>query len=169
MDNLMEIFNKGMARQYGDPAPIRGPGLNLGAGEKNWPGWRTLGLPGHDFEHGRKFPWKDGFFSSVVAFHLLEHLTAPAIVHVFSEASRVLETGGTFTTVVPHRLGGMAYQDPDHKTFFTEDTWRILFYNGYYERPYDDGEMHAELEPTLNMIMGDSERTLALVSQWKRI
>lgn len=166
--SLMNLFNWGMARDFNDAKPVFAnvayPGLNLGGGKKEVPNFYNLQLPEWDAETD-DIPFPEEHFNQVVAFHFLEHLTGKGIARVFFEVERVLRPGGTFTVCVPHRLGGMAFQDPDHKTFFTEDTWRILLNNDYYFRPWDNP---CSLEVTLNLIVGETERTLALLTQFRK-
>ena len=158
----LDLFNKGMDRKFKDILPVEPPGINLGAGHKTFFGFDSLQLPDWDAEKD-PLPHSDGSKHAVIALHFFEHVTPARIPFVMGECERVLIGGGTLNIVVPHRLGGMAWQDLDHKSFFTEDTWRVLFNNDYYERP---GQPQFTMRNNFNLIMGESERTLALVSQF---
>jgi SAM-dependent methyltransferase len=55
--------------------------------------------------------------------HFLEHLAAPAVQEVYTEARRVLESGGTFVAAVPNAaclsvLGYDFWRDPTHVRFY---------------------------------------------------
>lgn len=168
MSTLTEFFNLGMMREISAPTEfLRGKrGLNLGAGNKQIPGFRPLQLPEWDAEVER-IPFSDATFDSIVAFHFLEHISPKRIPFLLGECQRVLVTGGTLNVLVPHRLGGMAFQDLDHKAFFTEQTWRVLFQNEYYKRPTD--QLFSNMVINFNMIMGQDERCLALLTQFTKI
>lgn len=161
----MQIFNIGMMRSINEPLPITGRGLNLGAGNKSLPGFTPLQLPEWDAET-MPIPYPDESFEHVAAFHFLEHLKPKTVPLVMLEAQRVLVKGGVLSIVVPHRLGGMAWQDLDHKSFFTENTWRLLWENHYYSRPTDK---KFKMQLHFNLIMGQDERCLALVSQFTKL
>lgn len=161
--NLLDLFNGGMDRDYNPifPVGIEQNYLNLGAGEKNFDWAVPLQLP--DWNAETDFiPADDNSVDGIVAFHFFEHITGNRLPVLLSECERVLKIGGTLNIVVPHRLGGMAFQDLDHKSFFTEDTWRILMENKYYKTHWAG---KGKLKVHINLIMGDSERTLALVTQ----
>ena len=86
------------------------------------------------------------------------------MVGVISECQRVLVPGGHINIVVPYYNSQMAAQDLDHKHSFCERTWSHLFRNDYYQKDKLKG-----MKIHLNLIMGDSERTLALLTQLVKI
>lgn len=157
---LIDIFNMGMDRDLREPKimPYAGTVLNLGAGNKKIPRAIPLDLPDWDADT-QPIPYEDGTVAGIWAFHFLEHCREP--VAVLLECQRVLQNGGLMNIVVPHYAGGMAYQDLDHKHFFTEETWKTLFQNPYY----DKNRVTWEFEVRTNVIMGLVERNLALVTQ----
>jgi len=165
-----DLFNAGMDRNI---SPISSCGmigrwLNLGAGEKKFTWAIPLQLPEWNAETDA-LPFNSEHIHGIVAFHFFEHVTPGRIPGLLSECLRVLKPDGTLTICVPHRLGGMAFQDLDHKSFFTENTWRILMGNPYYKTKWKN-ELDAFFEINFNLIAGDSERTLALFTQFtKRI
>lgn len=63
-----------------------------------------------------KLPFKDGSFSEIRAFHVLEHI--PDIVSVMNECYRVLKNNGIMTIRVPEFPEPEALADPTHVRFF---------------------------------------------------
>jgi predicted SAM-dependent methyltransferase len=157
------MFLLGMKR---DIKPLIADGeyiVNLGAGNSKMEGAINLDLPYWNAETDG-LPFEDESKDTIHAYHLFEHLTAPAIARLLLECQRVLKVDGVLNVLVPHRLGQMAYQDLDHKTFWCEETWKVLMNNPHYARMYDpDGEW--QLEVHANFIMGLNERNLALLTQ----
>jgi hypothetical protein len=71
--------------------------------------------------HLRTLP--DGSLHGLFAAHFLEHLPAPVVQTVYSEARRVLEPGGMFVAAVPNAaclsvLGYDFWRDPTHVRFY---------------------------------------------------
>lgn len=163
IESLTALFNAGMDRNlpFIIPIPTQGKILNLGAGEKKFPWASELQLPIWDAEYDR-IPCQDEEVDAIIAFHFFEHLMPYRLIFTLNECARVMKNGATLTTVVPHRLGGIAYQDITHRCFFTEESWRTLLKNEYY----DTQGLNIRLKLHFNLIMGDSERTLCLFSQF---
>lgn len=69
------------------------------------------------------------------------------------------------TIVVPHRLGAIAFQDLDHKSFWTEESWKTLFTNPHYDK---NRELPWKFDIKFNAIIGIVERNLALMTQLVR-
>jgi len=65
------------------------------------------------------------FFPAAVALHFLEHVAN--LEHVMDEIWRVLQDDAPFYIAVPHFKSDSAFQDFDHKRFFSEETF------GYFE------------------------------------
>lgn len=160
------FFNAGMNRNFEDiiPLGLRKPGdyVNLGAGEKTFSWAKSLQRPA--WNAGEPLPYADASQDGIMAFHFFEHLTGREVPAVLSECARVLRSGGLLSIAVPHRLGGMAFQDLDHKSFYTEKSWEMLLHNDYYQT-YGQG---IPLTITFNMIMGETERTLGLFTQFRK-
>jgi SAM-dependent methyltransferase len=81
-------------------APVR---LNIGAGEKVFEGWTSVGLdPAHDIVADvRSIPVPDGHADEAMVIHVLEHLErfdAPAAI---AEWFRVLKPGGLLVLELP--------------------------------------------------------------------
>jgi SAM-dependent methyltransferase len=163
---IQELFKLGMKRDLPELLVPEGDSmLNLGTGNSPIDGVRSLDYPDWDAEFD-PIPEATGCVDAIFAFHFLEHLRGDDVVRILRECERVLRPGGVLTVVVPHRLGAMAYQDLDHKTFWTEETWQILMGNPHYdkhrERPW-------RLRVHANFMMGIVERNLALFTQLVRV
>lgn len=59
----------------------------------------------------RPWPWADGFWSTIIAEHVFEHLES--IEAALGEAARVLEPGGRLLVALP--MGRDAYADATHR------------------------------------------------------
>lgn len=161
IETIQDLFHIGMKRKLPYlPEPITGEWLDLGCGKNPVHGAAGLDYPLWD---GSKdpIPRPDNSIASVYAMHFLEHLTGEQAIRCLREIERVLLPGGLLYVVVPHRLGSLAYEDLDHKSLWTEETWRVLFRDDYYtkhrQRPW-------QLRVAFNMIAGLSERNLAVLS-----
>lgn len=162
--SLIEMFNCGMARSFPDIEPIIGHGLNLGAGNKTIVDSLPIGLGVNGWNAEKSpIPYRGESFDFIIAFHFLEHITSARVPYVLLECQRVLRVGGTLNILVPHADGGMAFQDLDYKSFYNSHTWKILMKNKFYVR-YTDDKWRLDLR--LNIIMGEDERCLALLSQF---
>jgi len=158
--NLVELFQVGMDRtipNFHNTIPRDFIQLNLGAGNKIVVPAKSLDLPEWDADT-MLIPYEDGQVTTIHMYHFLEHVKDP--IAVLRECERVLKPNGFCNIVVPYYRSQMAYHDLDHKHFFTEDTWKILFDTPYYGK---HGEWRFEIG--LNVIMGIAERNLALVTQ----
>jgi predicted SAM-dependent methyltransferase len=110
-------------------------------------------------------PHADSSVGGIYAFHFLEHLTGAQAIALLMEAQRVLAVGAPMTIVVPHRLGAIAFQDLDHKSFWTEESWKTLFTNPHYDK---NRELPWKFDIKFNAIIGIVERNLALMTQLVR-
>lgn len=171
-----ELFSNGMKRTFGRiPDPPRGNHLNLGAGESPVPGEDALGLmadpPREIFSTMNldrptwEAPFLDGVLNgsiaAVHAYHFFEHLNNVVFRQMLAEIDRVLMPGGLVYCCVPYARADIAFQDTDHKLFFTEESWRTLLQNRYYDATYGE-----EFNWTIafNMIAGIAGRNLAILT-----
>lgn len=80
-----------------------------------------------------RLPFDDGFFDSVSAFDVLEHISRQAIdyqqqkccfpfVELMQEIWRVLKPNGRLIALTPAFPAKQAFQDPTHVNFITIDT-----------------------------------------------
>jgi len=82
-------------------------------------------------------------------------------VKVLLECQRVLEPGGIMFIAVPYGGSDIAFQDLDHKHFFTEETYKTLFKNKYYNK----NQIEWKMGIGFNMICGIAHRNLVLLTQ----
>ena len=137
--------------------------LNLGAGQQELP-WPHFALDFPDWNgEVDPLPEQSAGVDVVFASHFLEHLSTDGVVHVLREAERVLRPGGTFNIVVPHGASKLAYEDLDHRTRFSEDTWRNLFRTSYYAK---HGEW--KFDVGFNVIFGHKLDNICLFTQLVR-
>lgn len=161
--NMLETFCLGMDRypmEFKVPVSDTGLSINLGAGRK-----QIFGADGLDWESGWEapsLPYDDGAVDNIWAFHFFEHLEGAKVVEMLKECQRVMHSGSTLNIVSPHYTAEAAFQDLDHKSFWTESTFKNLLENEYYEgkvtRSWD-------LQIRSVMIMGVVQRNLAVVAQ----
>jgi SAM-dependent methyltransferase len=161
MMNLSVFFELGMKRRLAGVRPLGPFTLNLGAGNSRIPDTTSLDLPEWDaMRQGIPFP--DETVDTVLAFHFLEHLPGERAIFLLREMERVLKPGGHALIVVPHSAGTMAFQDIDHKSFWTEESFETLFNNPYYNK---NREQPWKLTIELSVIMGLAVRNLAVLAQ----
>jgi len=161
MANLMDLFSFGIDRDFEEFKPMpEGKVLNVGPGNK--PIFKTIpiGLPewNADFDY---LPFEDGSIAGIHAYHFLEHCEYP--LRVLQEFQRVLMPGGVVNILVPYYTSQLQAQDLDHKSKFSENTWRVAFQNKYYDRDEDGAGW--EFIIGVNMIMGLIEKDICLVTQ----
>lgn len=132
--------------------------LNLGAGNKIIPGVISHDFPIWDADK-EYLPYENEEVSQIHAYHFFEHCQNP--VKVLQECQRVLVPGGHMNICVPYYSAAIASQDLDHKHFFTEETWKTLFKNQYY----DKNKIEWKFRIGFNMICGIVERNLCLLTQ----
>lgn len=141
-----------------------GDWLNLGAGNSHILGSVSLDLPDWDGETD-DIPAADNSIDHITAFHFLEHFTGAQAIRLLRECERVLRPGGFLTVAMPHWSSQLAHQDLDHKSFWTEETWKTLLKNIYYEknqpRPW-------RLAVRFNLIAGVAHRNLMLFTQLEK-
>lgn len=75
-----------------------------------------------------RLPFKDESIDRVYTSHTLEHIEN--ILFVMNEFWRVLKWDGLLTIEVPHKDCDLAWQDPTHKRYFVEDSFK--FFCGEY-------------------------------------
>ena len=168
MMTLEQLFTMGMDRSPGLLLEPRvGLSIDLGAGKKRFgsPGY-NLQLP--DWEWPRDpIPAGYGEAAIIHAYHFLEHLTGEDAIALFKEVERVLCVGGIFQFCIPYYNTQLASQDLTHKSYWTEDSFKILFKNKYYD-PTAGKVEDWKLEVQYLLIAGVVERNLALVGQLVR-
>ena len=161
MTTLIDIFNLGMYREYMEPLPDKfGVVLNLGPGEKHidnaieleWPQWDAEYMP---------IPCGDNSVDMIHCYHFLEHIQNTHFI--LREIHRVLRVNGHVNIVVPYYSSQLQAQDPDHKTAFSENSWRTIFDDSRYKK-----DKATPMLIRTNFIMGDCEKNLVLVTQLQK-
>lgn len=152
VETPMDLFENGVKR---DPGKVYAPPmsqidnpkiLNLGSGnapmagvfynaaeasrrceiiDLDRPGWEA---PYLDYESGSA--------SAVHMYHFLEHLDVDTVREMLMNVERVLCYMGVANIVVPHAMAPLAYQAPDHRSFWTEEGWQDMFYSVGYDSAY---------------------------------
>jgi len=159
---LIELFNLGMIRNYPDIIPDKdGIVLNLGPGEKHIDGAIELEWPEWDAEC-QAIPHDDNSVDMIHCYHFLEHIGNTHFI--MSEIERVLKPGGHVNIVVPYYNSQLMSHDPDHKTPFCETTWKNIFCTARYVK-----NKVKPLHIHFNMIMGDCEKNLVLITQLVKV
>lgn len=159
---LRRTFEEGMDRQLPEFLdPPDGPHINIGGGSQDLPLVEKLDRHYGSGWTAPSLPFGEGSVACVYAFHFMEHLDGDLVVKQLKEIERVLMVGGVFNSVIPFWDTELAHQDLDHKSFWSENTWRNLFDNPYYI------ERHGQWRLWVHccVIMGVAHRNLALVSQ----
>lgn len=157
--NIQDLFKLGMDREIPElvPMPV-GFHINVGAGNKIIPGATAIDYPEWDADV-QPIPCTDGDVTGIHAYHFLEHVKDP--VKMLLEFQRVLAPGGVVNIVVPYYTSQMAAHDLDHKSVWTEETWRVLFGNPYYNKNKVDWQFTVGT----NIIIGVVERNMCLMTQ----
>lgn len=173
MSDIVDIFRWGMKRNIVapiDPMP-NGPILNLGAGitKTSWPQkWANrvvdLDMPEWDADkEGLVKLYAENSIAGIYGFHFLEHIESPD--WFLQECQAVLQVGAPATFVVPFYRTQLAHQDLGHKHFFSEETWRTLMQNDYYDSSLGK-KYQWHLYIGMNVLIGVAERNIALMTQF---
>ena len=166
--SLMTLFEVGMDRKVGHYKTIqenKAVILNLGAGYKHITSTVRMGLE-TGWEAPRLKSYKNESVDGIFALHFFEHLHRDLLIQMLVECERVMKPGAPLNVLVPWYGSQLAYQDLDHQSFWTVDTWKILLQNQYY-----DGAARRDwrLKENFSIIMGVTDRNLAVVSQLVKI
>jgi len=166
--NLIETFAFGIDREiveFKQPCPESCAAVNLGAGRKMIEGAYPLDAE-RGWLAGQAFPYEIAEVEMIHAYHFFEHLTKDEIIHVLKECQRVLVKGGLINILVPHWSSEAAHQDLDHKSFWSESTWRNLLQNPYYS-----GTMGRDwsLRERSTVLIGVVQRNLCVLTQLEKM
>lgn len=160
--SIETFFKLGMKRDIIEPISDYDPKkcvvINLGCGNSPIANAVNMDLPKWDADKD-PIPFSDKTVMQIHAYHFLEHVKDP--IRMLLECQRVLIPGGHMNIIVPYYKSQMASQDLDHKHFFTEETWKTLFSNSYY----DKNKIEWKFSIGTNIIIGVVERNLALMTQ----
>lgn len=70
-------------------------------------------------------PFGTDSIESIVSHHALEHV-GEGFIPLIDEVYRVLKPGGIFRAITPLFPSRTAVEDPDHKRYFTTNTWKTF-------------------------------------------
>lgn len=158
-----QLINNGIKR---DPGAFRQPPsvgwiLNLGSGNSPIEGADNLDLP--EWRAPFLLGYGDETVAQIHMYHFLEHLSADDVLVMFRECQRVLKPGGTINLVVPHAMCPLAYQAPDHRTFWTEEGLQDTFYSAGYDTSF--GGTPWKMDITWMMVVGVKWSNLCVCAQ----
>lgn len=136
--------------------------LNIGAGFKEIAGAIPLELPGWNAEID-PIPYADRSVGVIHAYGVLDHIKN--ITFVLQEFQRVLAPGGVVNISVAYYTSNLAHRDLDHKSFFAERSWEVLFNNEHW----NNTDIEWKFDIGINLIMGDEEQNLSLITQLIRV
>lgn len=136
--------------------------LNLGPGNTEIPLTHGLGLPNWNADES-PIPYDDGNVDAIHAYHFLEHVADP--IAMLREIQRVLKPGGVCQLVVPYYTSQNWAQDLTHRSSWCETTWQNLFRNEFYSTKREGWK----LQEGFNLIVGQTERNLVLLTQLIRV
>jgi SAM-dependent methyltransferase len=111
--------------------------LDIGCGDRKADGAigiDIVGLPGFDVIHDLNvFPWplEADSFDKVLMLNIIEHLDDT--IKTLKEVHRILKPGGIVHIETCYWNYKHSFSDPQHKHFFTENTWE--FFTGK-RKPY---------------------------------
>lgn len=165
--NIEVLFKNGMGRYPGGLwEPLYGDHVNLGSGNSPIPDMPPMVRNVHNLDRpdweAPVLPFANNSVAAVHAYHFLEHLPSDTVRHQLAEVDRVLYQGGVMWICVPHAASICAFQDIDHKSFWTEETLPHLLDNGYYDATY---RYPTNLHIQFQFIAGVAARNLCLLAQ----
>lgn len=166
-ESLMEVFDVAMIRRRAEWRTLphnSARRIQIGGGRKKLGGWEDLDYPEWDAET-MPLPYEDESVDAFLSLHALDHMTPRAVQDLLAEVQRCLRPHGTFTIVVPHFLGALAWECIEHKSRFGLKTWRNILDNPAYTPINMTAPVEWKLQIGFNMIMGVEERNLVLVTQ----
>lgn len=110
--------------------------IDIGGGRNSVKGFKILDMIEEADYHcnleTERFPFDDESVSEFVSNHTFEHISN--IINVFNEVWRTLKWGGRIKIKVPHKDCILAWQDPTHKRYWTEESFK--FFCGKYIKKY---------------------------------
>lgn len=160
--DFQTLFALGMKRYLPPLIARRGRTFDVGAsGKYVVPGAEALGAPAWIWPRD-PIPARNDSVATIHAYHFLEHLDGRDAIAFMREVERVLEPGGVFNYCVPYYSSVLAHQDLEHRSRWTEESFRDLFENVTYPRAQGQGW---RLSIHFQVIVGKVQRNLALVGQ----
>jgi SAM-dependent methyltransferase len=147
--------------------------INLGCGTKHFPlPWANFDISGYCepdylFDFGAEvWPFDDGSVDEILACHALEH--SIGLLHVMSEAYRVMIPGGRFHIEVPHPRSDFFIGDPTHVMPITPDTV-ALFSREWCLHCQQQGAANTPLALYLNIDFRVVGKTFSVNQHWRHL
>jgi hypothetical protein len=163
-----KLFEMGMDRKL--PKLLTPPEntLSIGLGESGSKkhGHISLGLPDWEWPKN-KIPAEDDSVGIIHCYHFMEHLTGEDAINLLNEVQRVLCVGGIFQFCIPYYNASMASQGLTHKSFWTEETFRVLMDNKYYDPSF--GRYEWKLKQHYLVIAAIVERNTCIIGQLVKV
>lgn len=95
-----------------------------------------------EYTSRNKLPFPDNFVESMISHHCLEHISQ-GFLPLMDECYRILKPGALFRIIVPLFPSLAAVTDPDHKRYFTQETFQSFvgekkgaFWSDSFAEPY---------------------------------
>ncbi len=113
--------------------------LNLGSGNRPVEGHINIDSqervkPDMVLDITKGLPFESDSVDEIRAFDFLEHLHPDKVIGVIEDIWRVLKPGGVFESFTPDaEFGQGAFQDPTHRSFWTEGSWKY-----FSDKPHRD-------------------------------
>ena len=158
--DLSSFFYVAMLREVPEFSPGI-PGLrkfNIGAGNKLIANTEVLDLPKYNADED-SIPADDESVGVIYCLGTLDHLKE--IPFFMKECQRVLAPGGVMNISVAFYKSNLAWEDPYHRSWFTENTWKKLFEKQYWLP--DNFEWRFRIG--INLIIGVQERNVIVLTQ----
>jgi hypothetical protein len=110
--------------------------LNVGCAFRKPAGYWEIdqvNVPGVDQVHDlTKFPWplSDNYFEKIRVWHILQFL--PNTVRTMEEVWRMAKSNARVVISVPYYASALAFGDPAHIRYFTEETFKFFTTESWY-------------------------------------
>lgn len=126
--------------------------LSIGSGATDMDGWTTLDMnPAcgakvvHNL-HDLPLPFAHESFDTVLASHVLEHVSKDKTLPLVYDIARILRPGGRLIVAVPYATHRVAYANPLHTQLFDEHSFQY-FSQECYSTPGNDGYLGNQGQP----------------------
>lgn len=96
-------------------------------------------------------PFDMDSISIIRAVHSIEHIKDP--IKLFNQFYMICKNGAYIYIVVPHPASPYYFQDPTHKSFYTEQTFQKYF-DGEYVNSYSDYGFKGKIIPEIVLLQG---------------
>lgn len=108
---------------------------------------------------GQPLPFASNSVYIIRAVHVLEHIQD--VTKLWNEMFRICKPGAYIYAVVPHPMGPWYFQDPTHKSFYTEKTF-LKYFDGEFVNSYSDYGFIGSIKPLSVFIHGATFDKLAV-------